>query len=103
VNAYTGHSNNAHTAATSYFHLNSKWIGHAIPSSALSPAVFASVDLVVVLDTAESQVEEMEEYGEREMGVLGAQKRALHITHLYSTVIIILFFFFLFFFSFLPS
>jgi hypothetical protein len=30
VNAYTGHSNNAQTAATSYFHLNSKWIGHAI-------------------------------------------------------------------------
>jgi hypothetical protein len=46
VNAYTGHSNNAHTAATSYFHLNSKWICHAIASSALSPAVFASADPV---------------------------------------------------------
>jgi site-specific recombinase XerD len=61
VNAYTGHSNNAHTAATSYFHLNAKWIGHAIASSALSPAVFASADPVVARDDAERQVEEMEE------------------------------------------
>ena len=27
VNAYTGHSNNAHTAVTHYFHLDSKWVG----------------------------------------------------------------------------
>jgi site-specific recombinase XerD len=53
VNAYTGYSNNAHTATTSYFHLSSKWIGHAIASSILSPAVFASADPVVEWDNAE--------------------------------------------------
>jgi hypothetical protein len=74
VNAYTGHSKNTHTVATSYFHLNSKWVGHAIASNALSPAVFASADPVVARDNAERQVEEMEEYGESEMDVLGAQK-----------------------------
>ena len=30
VNAYTGHSNNAHTALTHYFHLDEKWVGHAL-------------------------------------------------------------------------
>jgi hypothetical protein len=30
ANAYTGHSHNAHTAATSYFHSTTKWVGHAI-------------------------------------------------------------------------
>ena len=33
VNAYTGHSHNAHTALTSYFHLNSQWISHALASA----------------------------------------------------------------------
>jgi hypothetical protein len=84
VNAYTGHSNNAHTAATSYFHLNSEWVGHTIASGALSPAVFASADSVVAWDNAERQVEEMEEYGESETDMLGAQKRALPIPHLSS-------------------
>ena len=28
VNAYTGHSNNAHTAVTHYFHLDSRWVGN---------------------------------------------------------------------------
>ena len=27
VNAYTGHSNNTHTALTHYFHLDGKWVG----------------------------------------------------------------------------
>jgi hypothetical protein len=29
VNAYTGHSNNAHTALTNYFHLEENWIGRS--------------------------------------------------------------------------
>jgi hypothetical protein len=81
VNAYTGHSNSAHTAATSYFHLNSKWIGHAIASNALSPAVFVSADPVVAQDNAERQVEQMEEYGENETDVLGAPRHVSLIPH----------------------
>jgi integrase len=30
VNAYTGHSNNTHTAAINYNHLNHRWVGHAL-------------------------------------------------------------------------
>jgi hypothetical protein len=81
VNTYTGHSNNAHTAATNYFHLNSKWVGHAITSSALSPAVFASADPVVARDNAERQVEEMDKYGENEASVLGEPRQAFSIPH----------------------
>jgi diphthamide synthase (EF-2-diphthine--ammonia ligase) len=76
VNAYTNHSINAHTAATSYVHLNSKWIGHAIASSTLSPAVLASADPVVARDNAERQVERMGEYGENETDVLGVPRQA---------------------------
>jgi hypothetical protein len=32
VNAYTGHSNNAHTALTHYFHLHENWVGHRLAS-----------------------------------------------------------------------
>jgi site-specific recombinase XerD len=53
VNPYTDHSHNAHTAATSYFHLNSKWVGHAIAAESLSPAAVAGADLVVERDNAE--------------------------------------------------
>jgi hypothetical protein len=38
VSACMSNSNNAHAASTSYFHLNSEWIGHAIAASPLSPA-----------------------------------------------------------------
>jgi integrase len=53
VNAYTGHSHNAHTAATSYFHLNTKWVGHAIAAESLSPAAVASAESVVEADNGE--------------------------------------------------
>jgi hypothetical protein len=65
--------------------LNSKWIGHAIASSALSAAVFASADPVVAWDYAEHQVEEMEEYGESETDVLSAPRQAFQIPHLSSS------------------
>jgi hypothetical protein len=84
VNAYTGHSNNAHATAPSYVHLNFKWIGHTNALSALSPAVFASTDRVVKQDNAERQVEEMEKYGEGETDVLGAPRPFSPVTHLSS-------------------
>jgi hypothetical protein len=85
VNAYTGHSNNAHTAATAYFHLDSKWIGRAIAAIALSSAVFAKADPVVERDNAERQVEEMEECRENETDVLGTSRPASPIPHLSSS------------------
>jgi hypothetical protein len=64
--------------------LNSKWIGHAIASSALSAAMFASADPVIARDNAERQVKEMEEYGESETDVLGAPRQNSPIPHLSS-------------------
>jgi hypothetical protein len=76
VNAYTGHSHNAHTAATSYFHLNTKWVGHAIAAESLSPAAVASAESVVEAENAERQAEEMEGYGEGDLDVLGVRANA---------------------------
>jgi hypothetical protein len=76
VNVYTGHSHNTHTAATSYFHLNTKWVGHAIAAKSLSPAAVAGVDRVVERDNTERQTEEMEEYGESDLDVLGVRANA---------------------------
>ena len=47
VNAYTGHSNNAHTALTHYFHLDGKWVG----------AELAAGTRVPVSQTANEQIE----------------------------------------------
>jgi hypothetical protein len=76
VNAYTGHSHNAHTAATSYVHLNSKWFGNAIAAESLSPAAVASAESVVEAGNAERQAEEMEEYGESDLDVFGGRSNA---------------------------
>jgi hypothetical protein len=73
VNAYTGHSHNVYTAATSNFHLNSKWVGYAIAAESLSPAAVAGADPVVERDNADRQAEEMEEYGESDLDVLGVR------------------------------
>jgi hypothetical protein len=75
VNAYTGHSYNAHTAATSYLHLNTKWVGHAIAAESLSSAAFTSAEPVVEVDNAERQAEEMEEYGESDLDVFGVHAK----------------------------
>jgi hypothetical protein len=82
VNAYTDHSHNAHTAATSYFHLNTKWVGHAIAADSLSPAAFAGAESVVEADDAERQAEEMEEYGESDLDVLGVRANAHPVSSL---------------------
>jgi hypothetical protein len=71
VNADAGHSHNAHTAATSYFHLRTRWVGRAIAADSLSPAAVAGTESVVAADNAKRQAEEMEEYGESDLDVLG--------------------------------
>ena len=76
VNAYTGHSNNAHTAATSYFHLDRKWVGHAIAAGSLPSAARECAVQVIERDNAELQAEEMDEYGESELDVLQAPAAA---------------------------
>jgi hypothetical protein len=76
VNAYTDHSHNTYTVATSNFHLNTKWVGHAIAAESLSPAGVAGADPAVEKDNAERQAEEMEEYGESDVNVLGVRDNA---------------------------
>jgi integrase len=76
LNAYTGHSHNVHTAATSYFHLNTKWVGHAIAAESLSSATVAGADAVAEVDNAECQAEEMEEYGGSDLDVFGVRSNA---------------------------
>jgi hypothetical protein len=56
--------------------LNTKWVGHAIAAESLSPAAVASEASVVEADNAERQAEEMEEYGESDLDVLGVRANA---------------------------
>ena len=49
VNAYTGHSNNAHTVATSYYHLNRAWAGSTLASGA--KVVTMKPEAIRVIDT----------------------------------------------------
>ena len=74
VNAYTGHSNNAHTAATNYFHLNRKWVGNAIAKRVLSERAKDLAETMMRVDNEEKLREEMEEYGESEADVLGSRE-----------------------------
>jgi hypothetical protein len=76
VNVYTDHSHNAHTAAMSYFHLNTKWVGRAVAAESLSPAAVVGADPVVERDNAERQAEVMKEYGESDLDVLGVRSNA---------------------------
>jgi hypothetical protein len=65
VNAYTGHSNNSHTALDHYFHLNKKWLGRELESGSFcevpEPAVKAiredNVALQAELQRAEDVVD----------------------------------------------
>jgi hypothetical protein len=66
VNAYTGHSNNAHTAVTSYNHMNHRWVGHALASGQFSDRAKCSALPVIEKDNAVYQAEDMSEYGEVE-------------------------------------
>jgi hypothetical protein len=80
VNAYTAHSHSSHTAATSFFHLNSKRVRHAIAAKSLSHAAVAGADPVVERDNAERQAEEMEKYGESQSDVLDERRNARPIS-----------------------
>jgi hypothetical protein len=66
VNAYTGHSNNAHTAFTSYFHLNTKWIGRALACEQPSERARREALPFISKDNEVFQREEMSEYGEED-------------------------------------
>ena len=70
VNAYTGHSNNAHVAATNYLHLNKSWIGRCIANRTLSERAKTMAARIMVLDNADKQREEMVEYGEDDADIL---------------------------------
>jgi hypothetical protein len=39
VNAYTGHSSNAHTALTNYFYLDESWVGRSLLGAAAEAQV----------------------------------------------------------------
>jgi hypothetical protein len=64
VNAFTGHSNNSHTALTHYFHLDKKWMGSQI---ALATMVKDPViERVIAADNKIGREEEGEEQGPTE-------------------------------------
>jgi hypothetical protein len=65
VNAYTGHSNNAHTALTNYFHLEENWVGRKLVGAAGETTVSEQAALVIEQDNQELQ-EELHE-GEEEV------------------------------------
>jgi hypothetical protein len=64
VNAYTGHSNNAHTAATNYYYLNSRWVGRALAGGQVSERAKRLAPPVIARDNELYQKEDMSEYGE---------------------------------------
>jgi hypothetical protein len=64
VNAYTGHSNNSHTALNNYFHLDGKWLGRRI--AAKEGVVSAQVEGWIAKDNGEYRREEGEEYDKQQ-------------------------------------
>jgi hypothetical protein len=56
VNAYTGHSNNAHTALTHYFHLDGRWVGDQLAISG-ERTISASAADAIISDNLELQAE----------------------------------------------
>jgi hypothetical protein len=63
VNAFTGHSQNAHTAVTHYFHLNERWIGRKMAAGTLK-VVRRNAALAIQADNEVRQVEERADFGE---------------------------------------
>jgi hypothetical protein len=60
VNAYTGHSNNSHTAFSHYFHLDGNWTGRRIVKEALK-IVPEEAERVIARDNSLQRLEEGEE------------------------------------------
>ena len=61
VNAYTGHSQRAHTAATSYYHLDSQWIGKALADDTLRTTMSEKARACVAADALQRFSEEDQE------------------------------------------
>jgi hypothetical protein len=64
VNAYTGHSNNSHTALTNYFHLDANWMGVRIAQTTLVKD--ARVEAAIVRDKKVGREEEGEDHSSEE-------------------------------------
>jgi hypothetical protein len=62
VNAFTGHSNNSHTALNHYFHLDGNWAGRRIVQEALRQAPEVT-ERIIEEDNKIQRVEEGEEPG----------------------------------------
>jgi hypothetical protein len=68
VNAFTGHSNNSHTAFTNYFRLDQKWVGAKLAAGTLRP-VSALAARMICADNAANQEDECAVNGEvQDMG-----------------------------------
>jgi hypothetical protein len=76
VNAFTGHSNNSHTAVTHYFHLDEKWLGKEI-GRAVPQEVAVQAEDVIRKDNRVARLESGEdveaEEKQKEMGVVGME------------------------------
>jgi hypothetical protein len=57
VNAYTGHSNNAHTALTNYFHLDENWVGRSLVGANAETQVSEQVEQFIEEDNQQLQSE----------------------------------------------
>jgi integrase len=57
ANAYTGHSNNAHTALTNYFHLEENWVGRKLVGRASETTVSDEAAQVIEQDNQQLQDE----------------------------------------------
>jgi hypothetical protein len=60
VNAYAGHSNNAHTALTNYFHLDENWVGRSLVGAAADAQVPEQAARFIDQDNQQLQTELLE-------------------------------------------
>jgi hypothetical protein len=68
VNAFTGHSNNSHTALNHYFHLDEKWLGKEIERAVPQEVAVAAEDVI----KKDNRVERLENGEEPEAEENGA-------------------------------
>jgi hypothetical protein len=74
VNAYTGHSNNSHTALSHYYHLDNRWLGREIALSKVK-AMPEAAARVVKADNLAFQVERLRGEDVDEKGALAREDR----------------------------
>jgi hypothetical protein len=65
-NAYTGHAQTSHTAASSYFHLSAIWAGNVVASLKTKGSISPEALEAIAADARERFEEEDAEYGEGE-------------------------------------